>query len=210
MSKAARVPALQLQPLARVGQWTRRLLMLAPLAATSLALAHATIVFGTVTTEPAPAKVGEPMLLRLEMRDPSDAPVEDAVVLAEARPMISDAEAIEPAVADSEVRSASLREVAPGRYETTLVLDGAREWTVELRDQTFPQEEARATVSLRLGPDGDEEPLSFLFPPAATAPARLSTWLVWLIALPLVAGLVVTVMVMRGGGDAEPDEGRAT
>jgi hypothetical protein len=159
------------------------------------ALAHATLVFGTVTTDPSPPPAGEPFTVRLEMRDPVDAPVEDAVVFVEARPaMDADGDATGEAIA-----SDRFAEVDPGVYRTDLVLPEPGPWTLLFRDQTFRQEEARATVTLRVGADVAAEPVSFIFPPTATGPTSLTTWLVWLIGLPLVAGAVVTVIVLRSG-----------
>ncbi|NBC96703.1 MAG: hypothetical protein GVY27_10150, partial [Deinococcus-Thermus bacterium] len=157
--------------------------------ASGAALAHATLVFGTVTTEPSPPPAGEPFTLRLEMRDPVDAPVEDAVVFVEAR----------PEAGGDTVASDRFAEVDSGVYRTELVLSEPGPWTLLFRDQTFRQEEAQATVTLRVGADVAAEPVSFIFPPTATGPTSLTTWLAWLIGLPLVAGAVVTVIVLRGG-----------
>ncbi len=163
------------------------------------ALAHATLVFGTVSTEPAPVRADQPAAVVLEMRDPVDAPVEDAVVFVEARPPAG-----EPVL-----ESDRFTEIEPGVYRTELVLPAQGEWTLRFRDQTFRQEEARATITLNVGPSGDAEPRSFIFPPTATGPQSLTTWLIWLIGLPLAAAAVVTVMVLRGGATARAagDEG---
>lgn len=158
----------------------------------AVALAHATIVFGTVTTDPAPVRADAPTGVVLEMRDPVDAPVEDAIVFVEAR----------PPGGDPLIESDRFTEVEPGVYRTELTFPARGEWTLRFRDQTFRQEEAQATVTLNVGADGDTASRSFIFPPTATGPQSLTTWLVWLIGLPLVAAAVVTVMVLRGGADA--------
>lgn len=173
-------------------------LSLTALSLGGTASAHATLVFGTVTTDPAPPPASAPFAVELEMRDPVDAPVEDAIVFVEAR---SFDEA-------SEVASERFDEVDPGLYRTELVLPEEGAWTLRFRDQTFRQEEAQATLTLDVGPDGEREPLSFIFPPTATGPTDLATWLVWLIGLPLVAGAVVTVIVLRGSGATPDDDGR--
>lgn len=191
----------------------RRVLVLATLLAlVGGAAAHATLVFGTVTTDPTPAPAGAPFTIRLELRDPADAPVEDAVVHVEADPQEEDDAAAPPAddAAAPLVTSEEFDEVAPGTYETTLTLPEDGAWALTFRDRTFRQEEARATVTIRVGPDAGGERLSFIFPPTATGPRSLTTWLVWLVGLPLVAGAVVTVMVLRGGredqgGGERPD-----
>lgn len=167
-------------------------------SATAWAAAHATLVFGTVTTEPAPPRAADPVTIELEMRDPVDAPVEDAVVRVEAT-------APSGAVRESD----RFAEPRPGVYRTEMTLPEAGEWTLLFRDQTFRQEEAQATLTLTVGPDGQREPLSFIFPPTATGPTAITTWLVWLIGLPLVAGAVVTAMVLRGGRGEDAAEASA-
>ena len=157
-----------------------------------LGLAHATLVFVDVTSDPSPPRAGEPLVLRIDMRDPVDAPVEDAIVFVEATAPSGGAL----------VTSDRFEEVDPGVYETTLTLAAAGDWTLLFRDRTFRQEEANATITLGVGPTGTAEALTFIFPPTATGPQSLTTWLIWLVGLPLVAGLVVTVMVLRGGSDA--------
>lgn len=151
------------------------------------AAAHATLVFGTVATEPSPPVPDAPFALTLEMRDPSDAPVEDAIVFVEA--------SLESGTAT--VAETRLEEVAPGTYRADLVVGRAGAWTLRFRDRTFRQEEARASVTLNVGEDALSDSVSFIFPPTATGPQSLSTWLVWLVGLPLLAGAVVTVMVLR-------------
>lgn len=169
----------------------RGLRLLTALAAllTGAALAHATLVFGTLTSTPATPRPGEPFTVRLELADPAGTPVEDAVVLAEFRQQPDD----EP------VRAPFIESETPGRYETTLTLPEPGGYHLLLRDQTFRQEEARAELEVALGdgplfPEGKD---AVVFPPTATGPADLGTWLIWLIAVPLAAGVVVTVLVLR-------------
>jgi|AACY02.3.fsa_nt_gi hypothetical protein len=163
----------------------------------SVALAHATLVFVAVTTEPSPALAGQPTTLHIEMQDPVGAPVEDAIVFVEATSPDGSAT----------VASDQFGEIAPGVYTTTLQLEREGPWTLLFRDRTFRQEEAQATLDLTVGPGGSSEALTFIFPPTATGPQSLTTWLVWLIGLPLVAGAVVTVMVLRGGNEpSDPAE----
>ena len=162
----------------------------AAIAVCGVALGHATIVFGTLTTDPAPPPVDAPVTIELTMVDPVDAPVEDAIVLVEATPPGGG----EPIVSEP------FPESAPGVYRQELVFPEAGRWTLLLRDRTFRQEEARATVEWLVGDGGDAAPVSFLFPPTATGPQRLTTWLIWLIGLPLVVGGIVTFMVLRSSG----------
>jgi len=78
-----------------------------------------------------------------------------------------------------------------------------------MRDQTFRQEEARANLSfVVLGSDTElvnEASIPFVFPPTATGSQGLRTWLIWLIALPVVAGIVVTAFVLLSTSNPKPD-----
>ncbi len=157
-------------------------------------LAHATLVLGTVSSTPATPQPGEDFTLSLTLEDPMGVSVEDAVVYAEFRPLGSTLEA-EP------VRNVQLEETTPGTYAATLSLPGAGEWNLFLRDQTFRQEEATANLTFNVGNNVSSAPpsQSFVFPPTATAPSSIWTWLGWLIGLPIIAAVVVTVLVLTGG-----------
>lgn len=166
----------------------RMLTTLLMLLIVSLASAHATLVFVDVTTSPAPTLITEVTTIVIDMRDPVGAPVEDAIVFVEG----THENLVDRFTSDRFV------EVDPGVYEVTVRFDSEGMWTLFFRDQTFRQEEAQATIALNIGPDGSREPVMFIFPPTATGPQSLTTWLIWLVGLPLVAGLIVTVMVLRG------------
>ncbi len=168
-------------------------LLLASVA--SVALAHATIVLGTLSLEPNPPQPGSQIRFRLEMIDPTQVPIEDAVVRIDVTP-----------TARGAAVTATFDETAPGIYEATLVLPQGGEYALLMRDQTFRQEEAQAKLLLNLD-NAAVDPIPFVFPPTVTASNNLATWLVWLIGLPLVAGVVVTVLVLTGGrrGDGPSD-----
>lgn len=174
----------------RVPSALRAVLAALALSVASWGAAHATMVFVTVDTDPAPPLPDEATTLRIVMRDTVDAPVEDAIVFAEAT-----------RVGHAMLTSDRFVETDPGTYETTLRFPDDGDWTLTFRDRTFRQEEANATITLDVGADATREPPSFIFPPTATGPQSLTTWLVWLIGLPLVAGAIVTVMVLRGRGE---------
>ncbi len=169
-----------------------------PLLAGGMALAHATIVIGSLASEPAAPPPGRPFTLRVELIDPFGVPTEDAVLLAEF--LEKDAE--------SEVTAAPLRlteTTTPGRYEATAVLPAVGAYALRLRDRTFRQEEAQALVELDYGsgPLFTAANRGFLFPPTATGPQGLGTWLVWLLGVPLLVGAAVTLLVLRGGRKRE-------
>ena len=164
------------------------------LLVTGMVLAHATVVFGTISTVPEVPQPGEPFLLRLELVDQTQLPVEDAFVIAEFRPQGSNEDA-EP------VASADLAEIGAetgdaGIYEATLTLPQPGAYTLLLRDQTFRQEEGRQSTLINVGSPTPTDALTVIFPPTATQ-SSVSTWLYWLIGVPLFAAVVVTVLVLR-------------
>lgn len=185
-----------LQP--RLARWAFALACACTLGAAS---AHATLVFGDVAFDPDPPRPGQPLQLTLELEDPTEVPVEDALVHVEARPLAeAGAAADAPADAEEAPPSASsdpFEEVAPGRYQGSLVLPEAGRWALRFRDQTFRQEEATASITVTAGADAEAQgTVSFVFPPTATDQG-LGVWLLWLIGVPLLVGVVVTVWVLR-------------
>ena len=169
---------------------TPLILLLATLGA--VVWAHATLVLGTLSTLPNAPQAGEPFTLQLTMTDPTDFPIEDAYVIAEF------------SQGGGEPLSFTFEEVSAGTYTTDVTLPEEGGYTLLLRDQTFRQEEAQASKEVVLGDgsmfqDGDT---SIVFPPTQTT-SSLQTWLVWLIALPVAAGVIVTVLVLRSG---KPEE----
>ncbi len=172
-----------------------------------LASAHATLVLGDVEVSPDPPVAGEPFRLTVTLADPALAPVEDAVVFIELREHRAETAAVPaasteaPTLPEPKVERL-LVEVAPARYETDVVLEGRGTYHLLIRDQTFEWEEANASVLLELGgaPVGT---LPFILPPTAIGPRSLWTWLIWLIGLPVVAGIVVTVLVLTSGRPRE-------
>jgi hypothetical protein len=158
-------------------------LLLAPLV-----FAHATLVLGTLASDPATPRPDEPFMLSLELVDPTQVPVEDAWVLSEFRPQGAP-EGTEPI----EVRFEESQ--TAGLYQAQVTLPERGNYALLLRDQTYRQEEAQATLTFPVGRTS-AEPLRFVFPPTATGPQGLTTWLLWLIGLPLLAALIVTVLVL--------------
>ena len=65
-----------------------------------------------------------------------------------------------------------------------------------MRDTTYPQEDAVAELTVSLGGAAAFGETLFIFPPTDVGSARLSTWLVWLVIIPMGAGLAVTLLVL--------------
>ena len=180
----------------------RFIAILSALLLGAAAFAHATLVLGTLRSDPAVPRPGEPFSLTLELVDPTRVPVEDASVLAEFRQ--------QGAPEGSRPVSTRFEESGTaGVYRAQVTLQERGVYTLLLRDQTYRQEEAQAELTLNVGQRTDPEGLSFIFPPTATGPQSLTTWLVWLIGLPLVAAVVVTVLVLTRGHDSGSTKGEA-
>lgn len=155
--------------------------------------AHAFFVTGVITTTPTPAPVGEEFILQIGMTDPSGAPVEDAVVAAE---FTKDGQTQRFEFFESGV---------PGLYSTNVTLPSEGTYSVLLRDSTYQQEEAKATIEFTLGP-GQPDSVAFIFPPTQTSNNNLSTWLIWVIGIPVLAGIVVTVLVLLNTKDKTAEQ----
>jgi hypothetical protein len=155
--------------------------------------AHAFFVTGEITTTPTPAPVGEEFILQIGMTDPSGAPVEDAVVAAE---FTKDGDMQRFEFFDSGV---------PGLYSAKVSLPSEGTYSVLLRDTTYQQEEAKATIEFTLG-EGQPDSIAFIFPPTQTGSNNLSTWLIWVIGIPVLAGIVVTVLVLLNTKDKSAEQ----
>jgi len=165
----------------------------------SSAAAHATIVLGVLSTDPITPSANESFTINLQMNDPSQIPIEDAVVLAD----------FSKDNLDASINVNFEETDTPGLYKATSSLPQEGKYKLIMRDQTFRQEEARANLSfVVLGSDTElvnEASIPFVFPPTATGSQGLRTWLIWLIALPVVAGIVVTAFVLLSTSNPKPD-----
>jgi hypothetical protein len=158
----------------------------------TLVSAHAFIVTGSLVTIPNPAKANQPFTLQLDMHDPNLVPVEDAVVLADFS-----------REGQTQVLSFNFTQIEPGLYNADVTLPDEGVYTLLLRDQTYAAEEAKATLQFTLGsPDA----ISFIFPPTRTSTNNLQAWLIWVVGLPVLAGIIVTVLVLRNTRKTETEE----
>jgi hypothetical protein len=156
------------------------------------ALAHPTVVFGELSSEPRTPQPGEPFMLTMTLHDPSQFPISDAYVFAE---FYAPGAAIE-----GEGRRAVFEETeTDGLYRTEASLPEEGVWTLKLRDQTYRFEETNARLEFAVAPDENPAMFEFIFPPTQTPVETLLTWLMWLVGLPLLVGLIVTVVVLTGG-----------
>lgn len=178
----------------------RRLLVtgLLVLVSASPAAAHATLVLGRFSVSPAAPAAGQQLTLELGLEDPTQVPIQDAVVFAELRPT-ADGSA-EP------VRGEFTESATPGVYRATVTLPRAGDYQVLLRDQTYRQEEADATLEAPLQIGDSNAVQNFNFPPTATGAAGWRTWLLWLVGLPIVAAVLVTVLVLTRGESEKPQQ----
>lgn len=157
------------------------------------AAAHSFLVLGELRSSPNPPRPGEPATLTVELEDQRGAPVEDAVLRAEITPP-----------GGGEAAALRFEEAGTGLYEASFAPSGAGTHLVLLRDLTFRDEVVEQTVELPVGGE-PFEPIPFLFPPSGADPGPRA-WLLWLVGVPLLAGAVVTLLVLRSGGDAEAGE----
>lgn len=161
--------------------------------------AHATLVFATLTAEPAIPQAEEPFTLIIMMTDPTNVPIEDALVFAE----FSHPDAADPVIVEMSETS------NPGVYEGDVTLNLNGTYDVLLRDKTFRQEEAKANLEVILSGEAPifvEGDNTVVFPPTATTdPNSVRTWLIWVIALPVLAGVIVTVLVLRNSSPEDED-----
>lgn len=184
----------------------RRAATIVLVLAASLAFAHPMLVIGEVRFDPDPPVPGEAATAVLTLQDTSLTEVEDAVVFLELRSGSPASEGAEPR-GEPLFATDRLEEVSPGVYETVIEVPQPGSYTLSVRDRTYRQEEAVANVELVI----DGEPVDFVpfvLPPTATGPASLGSWLIWLVGVPLLAGVVVTVLVLRSGRGGDPGDER--
>ncbi|MDQ3398942.1 MAG: FixH family protein [Deinococcota bacterium] len=172
------------------------ILWLGAMTMATTALAHATVVFGELLSQPQTPPAGEPFVLTMTLRDPTQLAVSDAIVHAEFR-RLDEPESAEP------VRTTFAQTERDGLYRAELSLPEGGSWNLLLRDQTYRQEETRAELVFKVAPESNPDALEFVFPPTQTASQTVFTWAMWLVGLPLLAGLVVTVIVLTGSKNQE-------
>lgn len=192
------------------------LFVLAVAGLSSTARAHATLVIGDLVLSPDPPAAGEQVTVTISLVDPLLVAVEKALVRVEFREIdpedprvpasITGTEATEflgfPAVLGTEY----LPEVAEGVYEGTFVAPEDGRYTVSVRDTTFRNEEAIANIGVDIGSSANGE-IAFVLPPTPIGPSSLTTWLIWIIGIPLAAGLLITFLALRKPAESAEADG---
>jgi hypothetical protein len=192
-------------------RWRRNALVALLATLLGVATAHATLVLGELTVVPDPPRPNVPFEVAITLVDPSLAPIEQAIVAIEVRRHDEATEALPSASTEApelEVPkvAVSLREVAPARYVGELTLPDDGLFHLLVRDTTFQWEEANASLLLEVG-GAAVGTLPFILPPTAIGPRSLWTWLLWLVGLPVLAGIVVTILVLtsKPGAAVKPE-----
>jgi len=192
------MPVPRLFPRAVARRRTRYAPVLLPVALSAVlallgpspALAHGTVVLGAVTANPDPPRPGAALILTVDLARRSKAPVEGAKLEGSLRP------AGNP---DAAATPLAFREYPEpyGTYRARLQAPPAGRYTLTVRDRTYPKEDIRASVMLQVGGSQPNGSLDFSFPPATGGPRSVVRWLLWLVGVPLLAGVVVTVLMLR-------------
>ena len=168
----------------------KKILIALSLLLISLASAHATFVFGDISSKPKVPQAGQAFTLQLEMKDPSKYPIEDAIVFAE---FTLDKEG-------AKMQSFKLDESEePGVYQGEITLPEKGKYFILFRDRTYRQEDALANIAVTLNNDSELFPEglnSVIFPPTATGAYSVRTWIIWLVAIPVLGALITTIYVL--------------
>jgi len=165
-------------------------LSLTVIASVAIALAHATIVIVTLTLEPLSPKVNESMQFSLFLETPLQVPVEDAIIILEAKP--KDGET-------TKVIKAQLAEdpEIPGTYRGEITPTKEGPWDFFFRDQTYKAEEATQHVEVLVGKENFPD-IEFIFPPTAIQNTNnWRTWVIWIVGMPLIAAIILTILVLK-------------
>jgi hypothetical protein len=189
-----------------MGESSRLLRFLLPWLALLIgapALAHGFLVLGTLTSSPPTPQPNTPFTLAVKLTDVTERPVEHADIFADFSAPGSSTNAASGSTQATPVHAFAFTESAatPGTYQAQATLpDGA--WSLVLRDHTFSYEESRTTpFTFYIGhtdQDGNQASYDFVFPPTTPKPATLKTWLLWVIGVPIAAGIIITVIVLLG------------
>ena len=185
----------------RAGSELVVLLALVAFLVPAAAFAHGTVVLGAVTANPDPPSPGAPLILTVDLATLSKAPVEGAKLEGTLQP------AGQPGAAPTPLTFQEYPEPY-GTYRARLeAAPPPGRYTLTVRDRTYPKEDIRASVTLQVGGAQPNGSLDFTFPPARGGSRSVVRWLLWLVGLPLLAGVVVTVLVLRSKNEDSKNDG---
>jgi len=183
----------------------------------SLAQAHGSLVLGAVSLSPDPPVPGEALTISVVLATSGNAPVEGAKLAGElTATAAAEADAASTGTSTTTGTPTTMVPAIPvplrefpepyGTYRARITAPAAGRYTLKVVDHTYPKESTSASVVLQVGGPAANGALDFTFPPT-NVPRSLVSWLLWLVGLPLAAGIVVTVLMMRskrGEGTAPP------
>lgn len=183
------------------------------------AAAHGNLVRGSVTLAPDPPRPGQPMVLTIDLAGTNDSPVEGAKLVAELKPAAptdaagsagagtgagapsqratSGASTVSGATPDARTIPLQEYEEPYGTYRAELAAPPAGSYTLIVHDRTDPGEDATADIAIRIGGNVANGSLGFTFPGGAGTSQPITTWLIWLVGVPLAVGIAVWVLVRR-------------
>lgn len=180
-------------------------LLLFTLLAYSVGVAHPFVVIGHLSIDPNPPVPGEPLHVDIRLEEQNQKPVPDAVMFIEFRIHPPDYDSSDPdrtPILELPIfykTELPLEEYQEAQYRITFPSPPSGDYYLTIRDRTYPAEDALATIEFASGRERPYQAsdLLFILPPTDITPAKLSTWIAWLIAIPLISGIVVTVLVLH-------------
>lgn len=164
------------------------------------AAAHGTLVMGSVTASPDPPQPGKPLVVTVDLQNTNRSPVEGAKLAGVLVP------AGQPGATPIPLAFREFKEPY-GTYRAQLDAPPAGSYTLTIHDHTYPKENVAASVTLRVGGQAPGGSLDFTFPATRGPQRSLLSWLAWLVGLPLLTAIVVTVLVLRSKRSGEGKAG---
>ncbi len=192
MPRTSPFPEPTIPPGARRRPRRRALALLAMLALllAPTAVAHGTLVLGSVTLTPDPPRPGASLVITVDLATTARSPVEGAKLSGTLVP------ANRPGATPVALTFQEYKEPY-GTYRASFDAPAAGTYTLTVRDSTYKNEDTTAKVALQIGGTAPNGSLDFTFPPVNTGSRSVVRWLLWLVGLPLLAGVVVTILVLR-------------
>jgi hypothetical protein len=172
------------------------LALLVALLLAGSAAAHQSLLFAHVSTRPDAPLAGEPFELLVHLTDSSHRDVGRVELVASltevGRP---EAEDIDAGGAQEGAGATPLdAEPGSGLYRGLMPAHPAGEYRLTLVELVDGETETSASAEIEIG--GEAVDMQLVLPPSGRN--GLGTWLVWLVGLPLLAGLLVTLLVLTG------------